>query len=141
MPQRISSYGMIAVLLAIAPVAALAQSTKPAPKLHPATVVRPGGTPAGIAAPPADTRNRAGFRTGGVLGGFDAGVGVVVGSFGRPIGAVPRGRECANLSVAPASTAAVQPYASQPVVIQPGSGAVGQTEASANDSRGCRPRR
>jgi hypothetical protein len=142
MPQRVPGYALMMVLLAGIPAVASAQSSKgpQPPKPQPATVVRPGGTRAGIAPPPA-TRDHSRFRTREREGGFEGGVGVVVGSFGRPIGDEPHRRECANLSLAPVSTVPIQPHASQPVVTQPGAGGVAPSEIQQAESRGCAPRR
>jgi|SRR6185503_12785524 len=134
---------IVAVLVgAGAPAVASAQSST-AIKPHPATVVRYGGTRAGIAPPPPSDRDDARSRTTEGRSGFegDGGVGVVVGSFGRPIGRRGRRVECFNLETAAASTAPVQPHASQPVVTQPGFGSVAPEPTTASDSRVCRERR
>lgn len=137
------SYLIVAALVgAGAPALAAAQSST-AIKPRPATVVRYGGTRAGIAPPPASDREGAHSRTTEGRGGFEGegGVGVVVGSFGRPIGRRGRRVECSSFNSGVASAAPVQPHASQPVVTQPGFGSAAPDQGSASESRVCGRRR
>lgn len=124
MLQRICLYTATALTLLL-PGIARAQSSSPAshPKPRPATVVRPGGTRAGIAPPPRDHDDHARFRTPRHREGFDEGPGVVVGSYGHVPGERRRGRECyesrSNDATPAGPSAPVQPQVRQPVVSQP----------------------
>lgn len=134
------SYVMAAVLLgAGVPTLAAAQSSKKIVP-HPATVVRYGGTRAGMAPPPPETdQERLRSRTTEGALGFDGeGVGVVVGSFARPDGRRFPRRECADLNSLPSSRPLAQPTVSQPVVTQPGYGSEPARPAVRSDDSDCR---
>lgn len=148
MIQRICLFAATAALVLVAPAALSAQSNIHR-AAHPATVVRPGGIRAGMAAPPRESRAR--FHTpreGAGFGdvdfadeGFDGqGVGVVVGSFGHVRREEPRRRRCYEGAYSDAGPSAqsspVQPQARQPVVTQPGYGGMAPVESS-GDSRRC----
>jgi hypothetical protein len=134
-------HAVIAVLVGAGiPALACAQSSN-APKPRPATVVRSGGTRAGMAPPPPPDRDDARSRTTERRGGFEQRFGVIVGSFARPIDGDARRRRCANFSSTPAAATLVQPHASQPVVTQPGYASIAPESAIASDNRVCDDRR